>query len=574
MKMRQDLTKFLSLLGKKNLKLSLLVVLGTIFGAFLEMVSIGSIIPVLTLIFSGELTRLEFLNPYISNLSEEKLYVFLLLLILGVFVFKTIYQGILYFFLGLYSSKVYFDISTNLYLKYLAKDYLDHIQENSANKVQLVNNESNMSVQGYLKPFLSLLTEVFTVLGISLLLIIYDYKSFFILFIFLIFIFSVSTLSTRKVLTDLGNERTDLEIQKLKDVQQSFFGFKFIKLSNSFDFVGRLFKESNKGVALIRAKEFFLKQTIRPVLELSLILGIFALTYFLYRSGKNQSDILILISLYLTSAIRLLPSLNRIIGALQSINFFSNVIDRLFQEYSEEEKIISKTKHTQRHDEFSYISFQDVDFSFNLKEKIILNKINLSFERFSFIGLVGESGAGKSTFLNILIGLIKPDNGSVYYEKKDIFDLEEKWYSKIGYVPQDVYLIDDSIRNNIAFGIDPKKISETKILKAAEQSNLLEFINEQKSGLDTIIGENATKISGGQKQRLAIARALYHDPEILVFDEATSALDEKTENQIIEEILLLRKEKTIFFSSHRPNSISHADRVLQFKNQSIIDIKN
>ena len=266
--------------------------------------------------------------------------------------------------------------------------------------------------------------------------------------------------------------------------------------------------------------------------------------------------------------------MNRIIGAVQSLNFFSNVVDRLFVAFKEEkiENFVNKD-FQKKAKNLSYISFEDVSFSFDSSIDNLFQNINLSFDKFSFIGLIGESGSGKSTFINILIGLIKPNNGSVYYQNDNIFELEDKWYAKIGYVPQDAYLIDDSIRKNIAFGIDSKDINDEQVLHAAKQSNLLDFIEQQESGLDTIIGENATKISGGQKQRLAIARALYNDPEILVFDEATSALDQNTEKEIIDEILMLRKNKTIFFSSHKPGSLMEADRVLEFKNQNIIDIQ-
>lgn len=572
--MKKDLSKFLYILGKRNLWLSYIVLLGTLLNAILEMASIGSIIPVLTLIFSGEVNELGFLNPYIADYSERELYTFFLMAILSIFIFKTIYQAIFFYFLGLYSSKVYFDVSTNLYLRYLSRDYFAHIQENTANKVQLVNNESNMSVQGYLKPLMSILTETFSIIGIGILLLIYDYKSFLILSSFLLIIFSLAVLTTRKLLTDIGNQRTDLEIQKLKDIQQSFFGFKFVKLSNSFDYVANLFKNSNSKVASIRAKEFFLKQTVRPALELSVILSICFLSYYLYSSGMSRDDILILISLYLTSAIRLLPSMNRIIGGVQSMNFFSNVIDRLFNAYQEKKIVTIENKHFKKKTKnLSYIFFEDVSFSFDSSKDYLFQDINLSFNKFSFVGLIGESGSGKSTFLNILIGLIKPNIGNVFNQSDNISVLEDKWYSKIGYVPQDVYLIDDTIRNNIAFGIDSKAIDDELVLKAAKRSNLINFINQQELGLDTIIGENATKISGGQKQRLAIARALYNDPEILVFDEATSALDHDTEKEIIKEILMLRSHKTIFFSSHKSDSLMDADRVLEFKDKGITDIK-
>lgn len=565
--------KFIAIIGKKNLRLSLLVILATVLNAFFEMASIGSIIPLFTIIFSGKLEEIDFLNKFFSSYSEQEIYIVLILIILSIFIVKTIYQVLLSYFLGLFSSKVYLDVSNSLYMEYLTRNYLHHIQENSANKVQLVNNEANMSVQGYLKPLLSLLTEMFTLIAVSLLLIFYDYKSFFILACFLLVTLSVAMLSTRSILTRLGNQRTELEIRKLKDVQQSLFGFKFIKLSNSFNYVKRLFTESNNKIASIRAKEFFYKQSVRPVLELSVIFSICTLAYFLFISGNEKSDILIIVSLYLTSAIRLLPSMSRIIGAIQSMNFFSNVIDRLFLAFSEKNIEPISREHKRKRKDHSYISFEDVSFSYTDYQNNLFESINLDFRKNSFNGLIGESGTGKSTFINILVGLIKPRSGSVYNFDKDVFSMQEDWFAKIGYVPQDVYLIDDSIKNNIAFGIPNEEIDQEKVFRAAKKANLLQFIDEQSFGLDTIIGENATKISGGQKQRLAIARALYNDPEILVFDEATSALDEKTEAEIIKEILMLREEKTIFFSSHKPKSLLEADRVIEFKNQNPMDVK-
>ena len=403
----------------------------------------------------------------------------------------------------------------------------------------------------------------------SALLIFYDYKSFAFISLILGLCFSISYLFTKRTLKELGEKRAENEAQRLKDVQQSLFGFKYIKLSNSSEYIKSLFDKSNSIIASVRAKEFFINQVVRPYLELFMILSLVALVFFSYTNGSKASEILILLTLYLTVTIRLLPSATRIMGSIQSLFFFSEVIERLHKSYSQKSLSSNVSSYKLNKDlRENYIIFDSVSFSYNEKEPLF-KELNIKFKKNNFYGLVGESGSGKTTFINLLTGLLESQKGGIFHQGENILNLGRDWSSKIGYVPQDVYLIDDSIRKNVAFGISDEQIDDEKVLNALERANLSNFIKDQKKGIHSEIGENAIKISGGQKQRIAIARAIYNDPDIIIFDEATSALDRDTELEIINEIFAIRLEKTIFFSTHKPEILQSADTILKFEKGKI-----
>lgn len=217
------------------------------------------------------------------------------------------------------------------------------------------------------------------------------------------------------------------------------------------------------------------------------------------------------------------------------------------------------------------VVMQEIDWKYPNTEKYILKNARLAIQKGECIALVGKSGAGKTTLADILLGLLKPEKGSVFMDGKDIFTIPYAWSKIIGYVPQTVYLIDDTIKNNVAFGITAEAVDDTQIWNALEKAQLKEFVESLPEKLNTIIGERGVKFSGGQRQRIAIARALYHDPEIMVFDEATAALDGETENAVMDAINRLRGEKTLIIIAHRLNTISHCNRFYEVGEQKVVE---
>ena len=278
----------------------------------------------------------------------------------------------------------------------------------------------------------------------------------------------------------------------------------------------------------------------------------------------ENDKIIIFIALLAAVGFKLIPSFNKIISAVQHLKFYLPITDNLCTELN-----IKLEKHTKNKPEYIIfkddIKFSNIKFSYN-KEQLILNDLSLEIKKNQKIGIIGSTGAGKTTFINILLGLLKQQNGEIFIDNKKVILSNRSWQNKIGYVPQNVYLIDDTIKKNIAFGINEENISNIKLEKSLKISQLDSFISKLPNGIDTLVGENGVNLSGGQLQRIGIARAIYDNPEILIFDEPTSSLDSETEKKFIKEIYNVSESKTIIIISHKINTLNFCDKIYILKN--------
>lgn len=555
-------SEILDLCYENGRKVTILIIFGLVLSALLEMLSLGALIPIISIIFSENETGINLIDQVIGNYTFDQKIVYLAIGLFFIFFIKSIYQTFLYFYQGKYTATLSMLISNHLYKSFVNLDYLRHIKDNSSKKIQYIGNESNTIVQGYLRPIMVLFTEIFLIFGISLLLIIVDPLTFFISLIFFTLSFGIINLLFARRLSFIGRERAFNEINKTKEVQQTLFGFKLIKLSDSEEYFFDKFKYFNSKLKDIKSSEFFLKQLPRPWLEQLIILGVILLAYFLYFYGKTPSQIQITLTVYLAALVRMMPSFIRIISSIQSINFFSKTVDLLHEDLFHNS--IEEDEEYDENLEGSYLNVNQLTFKYPDSEKPILSNINLTLNKSEYIGIIGDSGSGKSTFISVLLGVLRPNSGGVYFQGKNIKALGKNWRAKLGYVPQDIYMLSEPLRNNIAFGVKTKDISDKRVKECIKLANLESFVRNLADGLDTILGENAVNISGGQKQRIAIARALYSDPEILVFDEATSSLDSETEKEIMSVIRKLSVSKTIFFCSHKKSILNDCSQIYSF----------
>jgi len=392
--------------------------------------------------------------------------------------------------------------------------------------------------------------------------------------IFSIFIWLLYA-STKKKLYEWGESKQDVDAKISQQIIQTFNLIKNIKIFNKEKKMNYFFNKLLNRFESLNLKIDIVQQIPRGLVEVLCVFSICFLIFIFIVTGKSTIEILKLTAIYAVVTIRLVPSSTRIITAIQRIRTYAPSLILIKDEYlnndiSEPDKLENKISKIN----FEKIEFNNVNFGYE-DNKNILTDIDLVINRGEIIGFYGESGSGKSTLINLISGLIKPKSGKIKINGFDLENIKKNWLSILGYVPQQVTLFNDTIANNISFfedNSDKKKLSDN-IYKSLDQSNLKDFILTLPNKEETIVGENAAKLSGGQIQRIGISRALFKDPQFLIFDESTNSLDDKTENEIIQFVFSLKKLKTVIIISHDQKILKDCDKIFEVKNNIINQIK-
>ena len=345
-------------------------------------------------------------------------------------------------------------------------------------------------------------------------------------------------------------------------IQQGLGAIKDIKLKSS----EQKFTNDYEFATQKYIEAAYLQSTISEApkiwLEIIFIIGLSIFIIVLKLDNFQASEMLAYGALFTGAAFRIIPSVNRIIVAVQSINFNKPSLEKIYEDSKDFNKLsYQKDSKIPFFNFENEIKLEDLTFSYLGRDKSVIKNFSLTIKKNDYIGIIGKSGAGKSTIIDIIMGFLKADKGKVLVDNIDIHSNVKGWQKRIGYVSQSIYLIDDTIKNNIAFGIDSKKIDNNLLKKVSKDAQLLDFVESLDDGFDTIVGERGVKLSGGQIQRIGIARELYLKPELLVFDEATSALDQKTELEFLDCLESLRRNKTIIFVSHRKSALKNCNKI-------------
>jgi ABC-type bacteriocin/lantibiotic exporter with double-glycine peptidase domain len=400
--------------------------------------------------------------------------------------------------------------------------------------------------------------------------------SLIVFFGFSAFIFQLFTSSKIK---NWGNIRVMNVTQMNKTLLESFGAIKELKLLKAEEFFVRRIKKNLNNSSNVTIKQTTLQQIPRYYLEFVTIAGICSLILVMIIQSKPVDSILPTLGLFFAGAFRIIPSLNRIMGSLQAVQFLRPSIDLLYDEFyyinNYNNGNISKSFEVDLGFKNKF-SMQNINFSYGSSNVCAIKDLSLDIYRGETIGLIGKSGSGKSTLIDLILGLYRPSSGEIKIDDQIVTERNiRKWQKKIGYVPQSIYLTDDTIRNNIAFGLPLEEINDNLLSDAIKDAQLTEFISNIELGLDTIIGEKGVRISGGQRQRIGIARALYKKPEILILDEATSALDNSTEEDFMKAVDLLKGERTIIIVAHRLSTLKNCDKIYSLSNGVLkIESKN
>tara|TARA_B100000768_G_C11280829_1_gene378503 strand:+ start:180 stop:1895 length:1716 start_codon:yes stop_codon:yes gene_type:complete len=558
--------------NKKTIKILVFLVISMLF----EALGLGLLLPIVTIILDPEIlisypSFTGFISEY-GIISHKQIITFIMIVFGFLYLIKSFFLVYVSWVIADYSQGLSNHMSSMLFAGYVRQDYIESINTNSANLQRNVTNEV-LQFTAFITNLLFLFSETAICISIIVTLLFVEPYGATIVMGVLIILSLIYYFSSKIYIYKLGIKRLQFDQKRIFTLIQSLSSFKEIKLFNKESFFISVFNNRNTAYYDVLKKIQVINQIPRHYFELSAVIGLVIFIISSISKEGNLNNLVAVLSVFLLAAFRLIPSSNRIISHIQAIKYASVSIDFLFNELNKinTHSLTENRVNTLFNFEKSIV-IKNISYSYPNTNVKAIDKINLKIPQNSFVGIIGESGSGKSTFIDTLIGFIHPDAGTITIDNIDIHKSTSKWMSNIGYVPQTIYLSDSSLRNNIAFGIDDDNINDDYIWEAIKNAELLNFVNSLSEGIYTNVGEGGSKLSGGQRQRIGIARALYNNPQFLVFDEGTSALDVATEKSIINTILKFKNNKTIIMIAHRHSTLSECDMILEF-NESKMNLK-
>ena len=556
------------LLDKEDKKKAFYMFSLIIVGTFLEMLSISIIFPVIQIVlnenFINEYPSLNLLKTHL-NFTKNSLIIYILILFLIIFFIKNAFLTFIIIYKAKFIELLRNKLSKKLHLKYLGKNYNFFINTHTSELIRNLHQEIPKIIKG-IDGILVLITEILILIGISVVLLYISPVSTAIIITFTLIIFLIYIFVTKKKVLIMGKKDQVLFSKLLKETQQGYGNFKEIliyQLKDTF-----VYQYTNILVDYCRNNRILsiYQQFPRVLFEQVGIFLIIGISIFILFYEPEKTKAIGIIGLYAYAFFRLLPSINKLVVNIQLIIFVKpsvDIINAEFESKKEKDLIIDNNEPIDFKEE---ITVENLSFATEFNHKILEN-INLKIKKNSKIGIIGQTGSGKSTLLNIIMGLLEPTSGTIKIDKKTLINSSVLWKKKISFVSQSAYLLDESIINNITFNQSESLIDKKKLYEAIKIANLDEFIEKSQFKLETIVGERGSKISGGELQRICIARAIYRESEVLVFDEFTSALDEKTEIEIINNIFNL--EKTIIIASHKAQTLKYCDDIYEIVNRQL-----
>lgn len=558
--------KFNDLIIKYFYKEFIILFFFAILVFFLEIVSLGSVYPFLTTLTNKNNT-FNIFGFNIENINLQLIAVSIFL----IFVVKNFLEIFFIYTTGIVLKKIIIKLTNISIEKELFRNYIDYIKDNSAESIRNVR-ETTMCFRGYFEAEVTYYSQILTAISILFILMLVDIKIMIIvsslLSAFGLIFFSLVKNKSKKWGNELNIISAILNEVILK-IKNNFIDIKILKKE---DYFKKLFNFQTERYSELLRKQQFIPGITKNVFELLLLICVF-IFFFLFSDNKSNNFISLIpiIGIYSLATLKILPSINKIINASISKKNLSFSIPIIYEIYDKENKkkfLLTNFYKFKNLKENQLIKLVNLSYSYKSKQYLFEN-INISINEGDFIGIQGQSGEGKSTLCKIIMGLIKPSNGKVYLNKKKFKRFEKNIF---GYVPQKIFLFNDTIIKNITL---KEELSETDLInlkKSIENSKMDEFVNLLPKGLKSVIHENAKNFSGGQEQRIALARAFFCSPKIIILDEATSALDSNIETKIINSLYLLKNEYTIIIISHKKNSLAKCNKVYNLSNKKLTRI--
>ncbi|ENP7042399.1 ATP-binding cassette domain-containing protein [Campylobacter coli] len=560
------LKKIFFILSKEDKKFLFSLLLFSVFISFIESFAISLVMPFITL--ASDFSYFD-RNKYLIQLKDYlALPVFEIIVYFGVvlivfYVLRALLNSYYFHLLARFSKGRYHAIAYKVFAKFLNTDYENFTQKNQSEILKSITGEVyNLSTM--ISSFLLMMSEIFVVLLLYTLMLLVNYKITLFLSLFMIINAFILIKVLSPIVKKAGLKREEAMKNFFEILNTNLNNFKLIKLKTKEDGVLNLFKTQSEIFAKANITNESVSAMPRIYLEgVGFCVLVFIVVFLVFKNQSDISGILATISIFVLALYRLMPSANRIITSYHDLLYYRSSLDIIYQILKQKEESLGEEKI----DFDKELRLENLSFGYKDK-KNLFTCLNLSIKKGEKIAFIGESGCGKSTLVDIIIGLLSPREGRVLVDKNELNMKNVKNYrQKIGYIPQNIYLFNDSIAKNISFG---DEVDEEKLQRVIKQANLEHFVKNLPQGVQTKVGDGGSNLSGGQKQRIAIARALYLDPEILVLDEATSALDTESEARIMDEIYKISKDKTMIIIAHRLSTITRCDSIYRLEHDKLL----
>jgi len=554
--------KLFNLLTSTQKKTFFLIVFFIILLSLVEIFTFSLLQPIINF-YSENQSENIFINK-IDFFKNLKVYE-----ILALFFIFFIIRAALYIYISFKKSLFILNInnflSARIFENYINQEYFFFIENKTSDMISVVINEVEKFSYRLIDNIINMFTETFIVLAILTFLLINFLNETIILSLVTVIFFSSFYFFFKSRFKKLGNDKTLADAKKISNLQNSFFAIQPIKLEGLENLFSQKFLISTQKSAKSQFYLGFMSELPKPLIEFLVLIIIFLMLFFSYiYSYLSNKEILSTLAIFVVAMFRLLPSTNRIIASLNSIKFYASsskiISEELKKKYLKIDNSIANL--TNKNINFkNIIKLENICFAYSSSSKKILNNLNLTINKNEIIAIMGNNGSGKSTLFNIICCLLRPQIGKIYVDDIDIQDNQKVFQRKIGFVQQRTFIIDDTLLNNIVFGREYKLENSTHLQEVIRDSNLQSFVDNLPKGLETNLSEMGRNLSGGEAQKIGIARALYKRSEILLLDEATSALDENAEKEIINTITRLKKKVTIIAITHRKEFLKYCDSV-------------
>lgn len=570
------LIKIWKLFEIKEKKIFIILIFFSLIYVFLETLSISLVIPIVALLLNPDFVNniylikiFNFFNFNTLSISFNVMQI-LCVILACIFVLKNIFIYLYYFFIFKFIENFQKNISKKILNSYLHQSYNFFITRKSSSIIATINDESNNISQYVALPFIYLISEGLLIISVVFLIFFFNFiKVAIILFLFIVFAILLLKIIS-KYLRKIGRKRQDATKTKISNINKLILNIREIILSGKKDYSFNSFSKSVDEIANTRIKNRSYDILPRLFFEIIAIFSIVIIILYLYNSQAPSDQIIASLTFFVLASLKILPSLNKFIISYQNLQYSDSVINLISNEMNLKRGIIYFSKKLKFNNS---ISFQGVNYKYPLRDVYIFKNLNFSIKKNSIIGIVGKSGVGKSTFIDLLSGLLEPSKGFIKIDDMILKNIKlvRSWQNNISYVSQSINLFDDTIKNNICLPSN-KLIDKKKLISVLQSVDLKEIIENLPEKYETILNETAKNLSGGQIQRLGLARALYADGDVLILDEVTNALDSITDNKIIKIIKKFKRKKTIIIVSHKKNILNICDQIYTIKNSNIIKV--